>query len=337
MKSVLLVLVALAAGATAIVMFNGSATGTRDAEAISLTGTVEAREIEIAADVPGRLVALNAEEGQHLKKGDLLAAVDDAEARLEVQRLQARMAIAQAELDDLRAKPRSAELKLQRSKILEAEVQREREQTALERQKTLQAKNASPAAEVDSATFSLRSASQRLETENRALHLLSAAPRKSTVEVARARLGELESELALAKLEVERTRVVAPVDGVVLSRNYQLGERVEKGAPLVTLIDLDEMWVELAVDETVHGRLSLGQSVQVRLEAAPQLAVAGRISYIADRHSFTPRNIETRAERAMLTFRVKVAIDHPPPLLKPGMFADVIVPRGHPAAGASAP
>jgi HlyD family secretion protein len=203
-----------------------------------------------------------------------------------------------------------------------------RERASLERQRQLQNRNVGTPAELEAASFSYQSASQRFATEQQALQLLTAPPRPTTLGVAESRLGELESELALAKLTVERTRVLAPVDGVVLSRNYELGEGVARGAPLVTLVSLDQVWVELAADESVHGRLALGREVRVRLEAAPQLAVKGHVSYIADRHSFTPRNVQTRAERTMLTFRVKVALDDPPALVKPGMYADVIVPAG---------
>jgi HlyD family secretion protein len=319
-KSILLALAVLGVAAFVWIQSNPRSFGPR-----ALTGSVEAREADISCQIGGRIVELHAEEGSHVKKGDVLALLDDEEIRLKIARLEAHIDIARAERVDLKAHPRDAELELQRSKIEEARAASDKANAQLERARVLARSSAGTKAELEDAQLAVASAGERVHTEKNALELLRAAPRRSVLDAQDARIIELQRELDLLKLELKRTRVEAPIEGVVLRRNFELGETVPAGGALVTLLDTREMWVELAADEKLQGHLTLAQPATVRAEAVDQ-TVAGKISYLADRHSFTPRDVQTGDERSKLTFRVKVAIESPPPWLKPGMFVDVTFP-----------
>jgi HlyD family secretion protein len=316
----LLLAVAVVAGVAALVLLRG---GARPLGPPVLTGSVEARETDISCQIGGRIVELHADEGRQVKKGDVLALLDDEEIRLKIARLEARIDTARAERVDLKAHPRDAELALQRSKIDEARAAATAARIHVERARGLASHAAGTKAELEDAQSTLSSAEERVQTETSALELLRAAPRRTVLDAQDARIIELMRELDLLKLELKRTRVEAPVDGVVLRRHFELGETVPAGSALVTLLDPLEMWVELAADERLHGHLTLGQAATVRAEANAADAVAGRVSFIADRHSFTPRDVQTGDERAKLTFRVKVALPSPPAWIKPGMFVDV--------------
>jgi HlyD family secretion protein len=318
MKTVLLVLAVLAVAAFVWIQGNVRSPGPR-----ALTGSVEAREADISCQIGGRIVELHAEEGRRVKKSDVLAVLDDEEIRLKIARLEAHIDTARAERVDLKAHPRDAELQLQRSKIEEARAAADKSRAQLERARVLARSSAGTRAELEDAQLAVASADERVHTEKNALELLLSAPRRSVLDAQDARIVELQRELDLLKLELKRTRVEAPIDGVVLRRNFELGETVPVGGALVTLLDTREMWVELAADEKLHGHLTLGQAATVRAEASGDQTVAGKISFIADRHSFTPRDVQTGDERSKLTFRVKVAIEWPPPWLKPGMYVDV--------------
>jgi HlyD family secretion protein len=318
MKTLLLAMAVVGVAAFVWIQGNAHSLGPR-----ALTGSVEAREADISCQIGGRIVELHAEEGRHVKKGDVLAVLDDEEIRLKIARLEAHIDTARAERVDLKAHPRDAELELQRSKIEEARASADKAHAQLERANVLARSSAGTKAELEDAQLALASAEERVHTEKNALELLRAAPRRSVLDAQDARIVELQRELDLLKLELKRMRIEAPIDGVVLRRNFELGETVPAGGALVTLLDPTEMWVELAADEKLHGHLTLGQAATVRAEASGDQPVAGKISFIADRHSFTPRDVQTGDERSKLTFRVKVAIESPPPWLKPGMFVDV--------------
>jgi HlyD family secretion protein len=318
----LLILAAVVAAALGVGGILLGRSGASSHTVTTVTGSIEATEVEVASQVGGRIVEIPVPEGQTVKQGQAIVVLDDREAQLHVDELRARIAIANAELADLLAKPREAELDVQMSRIHEADVQLAAARSKLTREQELAQRHAAPAADVVDADFSVRAAVQRAETERRSFGLMGAPPRTTLQDVARARLGELEAQLHLAELQVERAHITAPCDGVVARRHHEPGEIVAAGAPLLTVIDPAHLWVELSVPERLHGQLAVGDPATVAVEAG-DATVAGHVSYLAERHLFTPRNVQTREERALLSFRAKVAIDGAPRNLKPGMYVDV--------------
>jgi HlyD family secretion protein len=290
----------------------------------ALTGTVEAPEIDVAAEVGGRIVELHVEEGARVHKGEALALLDSTQVRLRLEGAQARLTAAQAELADLRSFPRKEDLELQQSKTTEAEVQLKNARAQLAREQRLYAAKSLPQAQLEDKVAEVHLAEQRLETARKELVAVSVGARPAQVSAAAARVEESSREVELARLELSRSEIAAPVDGVCLRRNFEQGETIQKDNALVTLIDPARLWIELAADERLHGRIVLGQPVEIRPEGGGGERLSGRVSYVADRYSFTPRNVQTRDERSKLSYRIKVQVENPPPSLKPGMFADVI-------------
>jgi HlyD family secretion protein len=108
-------------------------------------------------------------------------------------------------------------------------------------------------------------------------------------------------------------------------------------APLLTLIDPAHLRVELSADERLHAGVALGQRAVVVAESAPGAPMAGIVSFVAERHGFTPRNVQSRDERSRVSYRVQVRVDSPPPFLKPGMFVEVTFPEAQPPAARPQP
>jgi HlyD family secretion protein len=102
-------------------------------------------------------------------------------------------------------------------------------------------------------------------------------------------------------------------------------EVVAPGAPIVTLADLDHLWVRVYVPETDLGRVHWGQDVIVRTDTYPGKQYHGRVSFIASEAEFTPKSVQTEKERVTLVYRVKVDVENPNYELKPGMPADAII------------
>lgn len=288
------------------------------------SGTVEAREVVLASQEGGRLVTVAVEEGQRVAAGELLFTLDDADLRLEVAALEARRATALAEVAALEAGPRRPAVRGQRSRVKEARVAVAQAARDVERASALREHNAGTPAEVDAAVLALRSLEQRLETERQQMALVEAGAPEPEIAVGKRRADELEPALQRARLRLSRARVVAPFAGVITRRIAEPGELVPAGGPVVALLDRDHLWVELNVDARAHARLQAGEDVVVRAEADAALApFAGRVSYVGDRHAFSPRGAETRDDRALLSYRVKVTLPGPPPAVKPGMFVTV--------------
>lgn len=116
--------------------------------------------------------------------------------------------------------------------------------------------------------------------------------------------------------------IVAPLTGIVLSRNYQAGEIVPAGGAVLTLADLSVLELEVYVRESKIGYLHTGDPVDVSVDSFPGARFRGRVKAIAGRTSFTPRNIESKEDRVSLVFKVTITVPNGDKRLKPGMPAD---------------
>lgn len=128
-----------------------------------------------------------------------------------------------------------------------------------------------------------------------------------------------------AALAVDDQRVVAPIDGVVLLKVYDVGEVVAPGAPIIVLGDLRRQWVRVFVPEGLIAQVRMGQPAMLRVDGM-RAPVRGHVSFLATKAEFTPRNVQTPEERVTQTFAVKVEVDAPSAALHPGIAATVTLP-----------
>jgi len=168
---------------------------------------------------------------------------------------------------------------------------------------------------IEQARASLKEATERLT-------LVRKGPRQETIDQARAQVERMKQSLALAKTRLEYATLVSPISGVVLSKNIEPGEFVSPGTPIVTVGDLENVWVRAYISETDQGLVKLGQKVRVTTDSYPLKVHWGVVSFIASEAEFTPKNVQTPKERVKLVFRVKVDIRNPDMELKGGMPAD---------------
>src|SRR5690606_13772922 len=124
----------------------------------------------------------------------------------------------------------------------------------------------------------------------------------STTDAAAALVGRLETEIAAATLE-------APRSGGVQDRLAQPGAVVPAGGKILSLIDLDEVYMTIFVPEVQVGRAAIGSAARIVLDAAPRFPIPASVSFVASEAQFTPKTVETQSERQKLMFRVKVRID----------------------------
>jgi HlyD family secretion protein len=158
--------------------------------------------------------------------------------------------------------------------------------------------------------------------------LLRNGPRKEEIAQARARLGQAKAALEQAETRRGYATLTSPLSGVVLSKNVEPGEYVAAGTPLVTVGDLEHVWVRAYINETDLGRVKVGQRVRVATDTYPGKPYEGHVSFIASQAEFTPKNVQTEKERVKLVYRVKVNILNPHMELKPGMPVDADILLG---------
>jgi len=142
------------------------------------------------------------------------------------------------------------------------------------------------------------------------------------LEVTKAQIKEAKAALEVTKRQLEYSEVFAPISGVALVKSAEVGEYVSPGATVLTIADLDHVWLRAYVDETDLGRVKLGQKVRVKTDTFPNKAYEGKVSFISSEAEFTPKQVQTKKERVKLVYRIKVDIENLNRELKPGMPAD---------------
>ena len=122
------------------------------------------------------------------------------------------------------------------------------------------------------------------------------------------------------------TRIHAPMDGVVLRKNVEVGETVGAGTPVFTIGNLMDPWVKVYVKEDKLGLVRLGQKASVTVDSLKNRSFDGTVTFVSSEAEFTPKTVQTDEERVKLVFGIKVKVANPGGELKPGMPADVRIP-----------
>jgi HlyD family secretion protein len=135
----------------------------------------------------------------------------------------------------------------------------------------------------------------------------------------------VDAQVAVLEKSLADALLTSPVAGIVTSKLIDAGEVIAARTAVVVVTDLDHAWANVYVDEPVVPRLKLGEKVALVTDAGQRLD--GTISFISPKAEFTPRNVQTAAERSRLVYRIKVSTDNREGILKPGMPVEAELPR----------
>jgi len=149
---------------------------------------------------------------------------------------------------------------------------------------------------------------------------------QSNIGLAQANLVAAGAKLRLDEITLGYATLNAPFSGVIAVREAELGELAGPGVAIFTLDDLDHVWLRAYVNEPDLGKIRLGEAVEVATDTYPRKIYHGRISFISPEAEFTPKTVQTFAERITLVYRVRIDIDNPTHELLPGMPADARIP-----------
>jgi len=149
----------------------------------------------------------------------------------------------------------------------------------------------------------------------------------SGVQQAEAVLAQAQAALALIDIQLEKTTIKSPADGVVLTRNLEEGEMLVPGSVALIIGQLQEVSLTVYIPETEYGKIKLGDTVSITVDSFPGENFSGSVTYISDQAEFTPRNVQTVDGRKTTVYAVKITVPNTNLELKPGMPADVIFSR----------
>ncbi len=261
-------------------------------------GHIEGTEVAVSAEVSGQVVESRLQEGKVVAAGELLVRLDDAD-------LKAKLAQAEAE--------RAALQQTQTRLGIELETWRHHLATAREelaRFRTLRQEGTISPHKLNEVEDRFR------ETEGR-VHGLEAQQSETG-----ARLEAAAQQVALFELQLDRTAIKAPVAGTLLSKAIESGELATPGRVVAVLVDLSRLELKIYIPERDLGKVALGDTARVRVDAFPERFFAATVSRIDQQAQFTPRDIHLPEERVRMVFGVTLTLENLGGVLKPGMPAD---------------
>nr|WP_165847714.1 efflux RND transporter periplasmic adaptor subunit [Ammonifex thiophilus] len=259
---------------------------------VPATGTIEpVQSLDLSFKNPGTIKVVAVEQGQEVKKGQLLLAQDDSDQQAQLASAEANLRSARARLAELESGNRPEEIAQAQAEEEAARINRDTALRQLERVKTLFSQGAATQKELDDAQNNFAAAQARWRQAQSNLALKKAGPRKEEIDQAREAVKIAEAQVAQARSNLEATRLYAPFDGIVAEVNATPGQRVTgvtvSGAgtgtrPLLTLIS-KELRVRAQVNEADVGQVKVGQKATFTVNAFPGRVFEAEVSAITPR------------------------------------------------------
>lgn len=252
-------------------------------------GRIEAVQVDIASKIPGRIDTVLAKEGDLVRPGDTLARIDSAQLRAQLLRAVADIASAESQVAQAAAQIAQSEAQL---KLAEREL--ERASSLVEKGHTSQ------------ETFDTRLSSRDVAKANLAASQATLVSRQRGVDAARAVKDEIQTQISDCDL-------ISPTTGRVLYRLAEPGEVVASGGKVMTLVNLQDVYMEIFLPTEAAFRLAIGSEARIVVDGA-NFAIPATVTFVSPKAQFTPKQVETADEREKLMFRVKVRV--PPELVE---------------------
>ena len=286
-----------------------------DGTSIESSGTIEGTDINVSAEVGGKVSELRVQEGSRVTRGDTLVIVDDAEYRIQL-----RQALANLASFDLAY--RLAVAGSRQEDVIQAEAAHRNADADLTRMKSLLSSQTVTQKQYDDAFARAVAAEQTYRK-------LKSGLRPEEIEGARARRESAAAQADLLKKKVRDCSIVSPSEGTLTLLGIERGELVTPGMTVLRLTYLDKVKLTIYVNETDLGRITVGQGAKVSIDSfGAGRTFDGRVVYISPVAEFTPKNVQTKEERTKLVFGVKIEVANPDHALKPGLPADARIPTG---------
>ncbi|HEY1656876.1 MAG TPA: efflux RND transporter periplasmic adaptor subunit [Candidatus Sulfotelmatobacter sp.] len=313
-----------------------------------LIGTVDANQVIVSAQVEGRIQKLLVDEGTPVKTGDLIAVLDPSELETQEAAATANITSLKNKVAEMRhneawtsgstsSDVANARAKLDSAKAQLLQAQANLDRTQSDSHRTIELAKVGVQSEQDrvQAETNLRAAQATVQTQQELVKaaqadLTSAAARTQQVNAARNTVQSTEADLKNAIAQKDQaavrlgyTNVYAPVTGTVSVRAARQGEVVNIGAPIVTIVDLTDTWVRVAIPETYSDHIGYGDTLRIRLPGGT--ITTGKVFFKGVEGDFATQRDVSRRKRDIRTIVLKVRLDNPKGAFVPGMTAEVLV------------
>ena len=285
-------------------------------------GEVDATRLDIAARVDGRVKNISVERGQNVPAGAVLVQIDNPETVAKHEQMRAAMAVAVAQLDNVLAGTRVETIAARKAEMERAEAAQVLAQKTFDRAKILTEQGNAPQARLDQTTDALHESERALDQTKSTYEQAVNGYTKEERAIAKANVEKSVADIQSVQSIIDQLVVYAPVASQVYQRNVEPGEYVSPGVPLVTLIDLADLWIHFDLREDLIKGLKVGDKFDVRIPALDDRRVTVEVKLIATKGEYASwRATRATGDFDLRTFSIRAYPVQPVPELRPGMSA----------------
>ena len=280
---------------------------------VSGNGRIEATEINISSKLSGQLEEILVQEGDFVEPGQVLARIKVSALEAQLREIQAQQRQAQ---DGIATAEAQVAMRISEKAAAAAMVeQRETELVAaknrLARTEILAKDGAVSKQQLDDERADVKSVAAVLSAARAQVDSAQSAivAARSQVSSAHSQVDAIKATIERINFDIEDAQLKAPLKARVQFLVAQPGEMISAGGRVMNLIDLSDVYMTFFLPETVAGRIAIGTEVRIVLDAAKNVVIPAKVSFVADTAQFTPKTVETESERQKLMFRIKAKID----------------------------
>lgn len=301
-----------------------------DAQHIVLYGNVDIRQVSLAFETAGRIKNMTVQEGDRVKKGQVLAHLNTESLSIQAQQADAQLQVQQQTLNEQAAGNRPEEIAQAKAQVGSAKAQLENADKQYQRLAVLNNSSLGQAVskqEVDAAKSTMKTAEAALRESEANLQLLLKGVRKEDREAAKAQYDSTKASLDLIKYQIAQSELRSPVDGVVRARLQEVGDMTTSSKSVYTIALTDPKWVRVYASETELGQIKMGSTATILRDSQPDQPITGKIGYISSVAEFTPKTVQTEDIRTTLVYEVRIYVNDLNDQLKMGQPVTVNIDK----------
>lgn len=291
-------------------------------EPLLVQGEVDATRLDIAARVDGRVKEIPVERGQNVAAGAVLVRIDNPETLAKDTQMKAAKAVAAAQLANVLAGTRAEAIAARKAELERAQAALVLAQKTFDRTNTLTAQGNAPQARLDQVTSVLHESERAVDQAKSAHDQAVNGYTKEERDIARANVEKADADIQTVRSIIDQLVVSAPIASQVYQRNIEPGEYVSPGVPLVTLIDLADVWIHFDLREDLVKTLKVGDRFDVRIPALEDRRITVEVKLIATKGEYASwRATRASGDFDLRTFSIRAYPVQPVSELRPGMSA----------------
>ncbi len=288
-------------------------------------GNVDVRTVSLAFRVSGRLETLNFDEGEKLKKGDVIATIENSIFKENLNQINAQINLQEIQIQKLEKGYRIEEIEKSKAKLSEVKANLDRINKDFQRAQTLLKSNSISEQSYDNTKAQALDLQAQYDYAKSSLELLQNGYEKEDILSAKATLESLKAQRNILQINYDDTVLYSPVDGTIITKVYEAGSIVNSSQTIVEIAKSDEFWVRSYLSEKYLGLVKAGMKAVITTDG--NKTYEGVVSFISPLAEFTPKTVQTEDLRTDLVYRFRIIVNNVDDNLKQGMPVTITFPQ----------